>query len=104
MNVHPELARHLLIFFLAVNACGCSEFRARQQAREGNRHFKDGNYAAAIAAYSAAERLQPMPVISFNKGLACRQLMMPGSKSRQSQQATDCALQSFQRLKQQSPD
>jgi len=103
MNAHSEFARLFLVLFAAVSGFGCSEFRARQQAREGNRHFKEGDYAAAVAAYSAAERLQPMPVISFNKGLACRQLMLPGAKSRQSQQATDCALQSFQSLKLQSP-
>jgi tetratricopeptide (TPR) repeat protein len=42
-------------------------------------------------------------VIAYNKGLACRQLMMPGAKSRQNAQAVDCALQSFRRLKEQSP-
>jgi len=103
MNAHSELARHLLLSLLAVSASGCSEFRARQQAREGNRHFREGNYAAAVGAYSAAEQLRPMPVISFNKGLACRQLMMPGAKSRQNEQAVDCALNSFRRLKEQSP-
>ena len=44
-----------------------------------------------------------MPVISFNKGLACRQLMVPGAKSRQNEQAVDCALNSFRRLKEQNP-
>ena len=103
MNVHPALARPLLLSFVAMSAFGCSEFRARQQAREGNRHFQEGNYLAAVGAYSAAEQLHPMPVISFNKGLACRQLMMPGAKSRQNEQAVDCALESFRRLKEQSP-
>lgn len=103
MNMHSELRRYLIVLCAALSGFGCSEFRARQRAREGNQHFREGNYAAAVAAYSAAEQLHPMPVISFNKGLACRQLMMPGSKSAQAEQATDCALASFQRLKQQSP-
>lgn len=103
MNVHSGLTRHLLVFCAAISGFGCSEFRARQQAREGNKHFREGNYAAAVGAYSAAERLHPMPVISFNKGLACRQMMIPGAKSRQNEQAVDCALASFQRLKQQNP-
>ena len=103
MNVHPALARYFLVSFVAVSAFGCSEFRARQRAREGNRAFQEGNYLAAVSAYSAAEQLHPLPVISFNKGLACRQLMMPGAKSRQNEQAVDCALESFRRLKEQSP-
>ena len=103
MNAHSELARHLLLLFVAVSAFGCSEFRARQQAREGNRHFREGDYTAAVAAYSSAEQLRPMAVISFNKGLACRQLMMPGAKSRQNERAVACALDSFRRLKEQSP-
>jgi tetratricopeptide (TPR) repeat protein len=103
MNVHPELARRFLLLCVSVSALGCSEFRARQHARQGNRHFHDGNYAAAVDSYAAAEQLHPMPVISFNKGLACRQLMVPGAKSPENERATNCALDSFRRLKQQSP-
>ncbi|HYQ46675.1 MAG TPA: tetratricopeptide repeat protein [Polyangiaceae bacterium] len=103
MDVHTDLARRLLLSMMAVSALGCSEFRARQRAREGNRLFQEGNYAAAVAAYSAAEQLHPMPVVSLNKGLACRQLLIPGAKSRQNEQAVDCALASFRRLKEQNP-
>lgn len=104
MNVYPELVRRFVLLCASVSALGCSEFRARQQAREGNRHFHDGNYAAAVDSYSAAEQLHPMPVISFNKGLACRQLMVPGAKSSQNERATNCALDAFRRLKQQDPN
>jgi tetratricopeptide (TPR) repeat protein len=104
MNALSELVRPLLILCVSVSALGCSEFRARQRAREGNRHFREGDYAAAVSAYSAAEQLHPMPVISFNKGLACRQLMLPGAKSPQNEQAISCALGSFQRLKEQRPN
>jgi len=103
MNAHSAIARRFLVLCVSVSALGCSEFRARQHAREGNRHFHDGNYAAAVEAYSAAEQLHPMAVVSFNKGLACRQLMVPGAKSRENERATNCALDSFRRLKQQSP-
>jgi len=102
VRASTSVARSLLILSL-LGACGCSEFRARQRAREGNQHYLEGNYAAAVSAYSAAEQLRPMAVISFNKGLACRQLMMPGAKSPQNEQAVDCALSSFKRLKQQNP-
>lgn len=103
MNVQREMTRRLLILSVSLSAFGCSEFRARQQARAGNRYFLEGNYAAAVSAYSAAEQLQPMPVISFNKGLACRQLILPGAKSKENEQAVDCALTAFRRLKQQNP-
>lgn len=103
MNAHPELARRFLLLCAAVSAFGCSELRARQLAREGNRHFQDGNYAAAADSYSAAEQLYPLAVISFNKGLACRQMMVPGAKSPENERATRCALDSFRRLEQQSP-
>jgi tetratricopeptide (TPR) repeat protein len=103
MNAQRELARQLLVLCAAVSALGCSEFRARQRAREGNRHFQEGNYMAAVGAYSAAEQLHALPVISFNKGLACRQLLMVKAKSRSNEQAVDCALDSFRRLKEQSP-
>ncbi len=103
MNAYTEIAARFLLLCASVGALGCSEFRARQHAREGNRHFHDGNYAAAVDSYSAAERLHPMAVVSFNKGLACRQLMVPGAKSPQNERATQCALDSFLRLKQQSP-
>jgi len=103
MNVHPEFARKLLALCVGVSVLGCSEFRARQRAREGNRAYREGNYAAAVGAYSAAEQLHALPVISFNKGLACRQLLIPKAKSRQNEQAVDCALDSFRRLKEQTP-
>jgi len=103
MNVHTPIAVRFLLLCASASALGCSEFRARQYARQGNRYFHDGNYAAAVDSYSAAEQLHPMAVISFNKGLACRQLMVPGGKSPENERATSCALDSFRRLKQQSP-
>ena len=103
MHAISASVRRFLILGVSLSAFGCSEFRARQQARQGNRDFREGNYAAAVSAYAAAEQLYPMPVISFNKGLACRQMMLPGAKSRQNEQAIECALSAFRRLKEQSP-
>jgi tetratricopeptide (TPR) repeat protein len=103
MNVHPAFSRHFLLICVSMSALGCSEFRARQHARQGNRYFHDGNYAAAVDSYTTAEQLHPMPVVAFNKGLACRQLMVPGAKSPDNERATNCALESFSRLKQLSP-
>ena len=82
---------------------GCSELRARQHAREGNEHFREGDYKAAVDAYSKSEALHPLAVVAFNKGLACRQLMLPGAKTPPNDRAADCALAAFSRLKQLNP-
>jgi tetratricopeptide (TPR) repeat protein len=103
MTPLTALARPLLILGMSIGAFGCSEFRSRQLAREGNERFREGDYAAAVSAYSRAEQLHPLAVIAFNKGLACRQMMVPGAKSAESRRATDCALSSFERLKELSP-
>lgn len=55
--------------------------------------------------YDEAERLQPtLPVILLNKGLACRQLMIPGAKSKENERAVDCALSAFKRLSEVNPE
>lgn len=84
---------------------GCSELRARSHAREGNRHFREGNYEAARHEYETAEELYPgLPVVVFNKGLACRQLMIPGARTKANAEAADCALAAFQRLQEIAPE
>lgn len=83
---------------------GCSELSARSHARDGNRLYKDGDYQAAVREFSEAERLQPnLPVVLLNKGLACRQLMVPGSKSAENAKHVDCAVAAFTRLKEVNP-
>lgn len=103
MNAFTELARNLVVVALAVTSFGCSELRARQLGREGNRHFREGNYRAAIDAYAAAQRLHPLPVVAFNQGLACRQLMLPGAKTPENERAVQCALGAFSQLKRLTP-
>jgi tetratricopeptide (TPR) repeat protein len=92
-----------LVLLLALSQLGCSELRARQLGREGNRHFKEGDYRAAADAYSASEQLHPLAVVALNKGLACRQLLLPGAKSAEVERAADCALKAFRKLKELSP-
>jgi tetratricopeptide (TPR) repeat protein len=93
----------LFAAFALLALAGCSELRARQRGREGNRYFQEGNYAAAVQAYSTSEQLYPLAVVALNKGLACRQLLLPGAKTTENERATDCALRAFTRLKQLSP-
>jgi len=98
-----ELAKFSLLSWLALTLVGCSELRARQQAREGNRLFQAGDYRAAVQSYEGSERLYPLPVVALNKGLACRQLLLPGAKSSQNEKAVECALTAFQNLKKLNP-
>ncbi|HWA73749.1 MAG TPA: hypothetical protein VG937_15495 [Polyangiaceae bacterium] len=42
-------------------------------------------------------------MVAFNKGLACRQLMLPGSKSAENERSVDCALSAFRQLKKLDP-
>ena len=103
MPAQRERTRGILRLALFLPLLGCSELRARHLGREGNQHFRDGDYAAAVKAYSASERLYPLPVVAFNKGLACRQLMLPGAKSAANDRSVDCALSAFKQVKQLRP-
>ncbi len=89
---------------VAFSSLACSELRARQAAREGNQLFRDGEYAAALQKYRLSEELHPgIPQVVLNHGLACRQLIIPGSEATEHQQAVDCALDAFQRLSKLEP-
>jgi tetratricopeptide (TPR) repeat protein len=83
----------------------CAEVRGRHHARKGNRLYLEGNYRAALSEFRRAEQLLPaFPVIALNTGLTCRQLMIPGARTRESETATECALGAFERLKRLRPD
>ena len=97
------MAEKLLVSLSLVSLFGCQELRARQFGREGNRHFRDGDYRAAVAAYSASEQLAPLPAVQLNKGLACRQLLLPGAHGAENERAASCALEAFRRLQKLSP-
>jgi tetratricopeptide (TPR) repeat protein len=85
---------------------GCSELQARHHAREGNDLFRAGDYAGAVREYETAEEIFPagLHVIELNKGLACRQLMVPGGKGPEQDRTVECALKSFSRMKELRPE
>jgi tetratricopeptide (TPR) repeat protein len=99
---------HVLLSTLMLSALvlsGCAEVRARKQAREANQLYRDGEYAAAVAKYSSSEALYPdLAVVALNKGIACRQMMVPGAKTAESERAVRCAVEAFERLKRLSPE
>jgi tetratricopeptide (TPR) repeat protein len=97
--------RPVLVLLLLVSGLGgCSELRGRHRAREGNRLYLEGNYAAAVREYEAAEQFVPKlaPVV-LNKGLAYRQLMVPGAKTPTNDRYVQGALDAFKRLGEISP-
>lgn len=85
---------------LATAVMGCSELRGRRRIREGNRLYREGNYAEALQEFKAAEPFVPhLPQVWRGEGLACRQLMAPGAKSAENDRAVNCALSAFDRLR-----
>jgi tetratricopeptide (TPR) repeat protein len=95
-----RLLTSALLLGLLAGVGGCSELRGRYLARQGNQSYLAGEYAQAVDRYQAAEAWVPeLPALVLNKGLACRQLILPGAKSKDSEGAVNCALSSFERLK-----
>src|SRR4051812_25100709 len=91
----------LLAACLTTAVSGCSELRGRRRIREGNRLYREGNYAEALQEFKAAEPFVPqLPQVWRGEGLACRQMMAPGAKSAENDHAVDCALTAFDRLRQ----
>ena len=98
-------ARMLGLLGLAFFVTGCSELQARHHARAGNSRFLEGDYAGAVREYEIADEKYPgLSVVSLNKGVACRQMMSPGSKSPEQARAVDCAVGAFQRMKELRPE
>lgn len=94
-----------VLLLLALLATGCTELQARRHARAGNGHYLEGDYAGAVREYEIADQTHPgLFVVALNKGLACRQLMVPGSKSPEQERAVECALSSFKRMKELRPE
>ena len=98
--------RSLALVALLLVSAGCSELQARHHAREGNDLFRAGDYAGAVREYETAQELYPegLHVVELNRGLACRQLMVPGAKGPEQDKSVDCALGSFTRMKELRPE
>jgi tetratricopeptide (TPR) repeat protein len=96
----PRLTILPLIIACVATFMGCSELRGRRRVREGNRLYRDGNFAEALNQYDAAEPFVPhLPQLWLGKGLACRQMMSPGSKTPENERAVNCALGAFDHLR-----
>lgn len=96
-----------MMLAVAGTSSGCHELRGRRKAREGTHLYREGHYAEAVAAFEAAEALVPrFWVVPLNKGLTCRQMMVPGGRGPENDRAISCALAAFaafKRLRPQDP-
>jgi tetratricopeptide (TPR) repeat protein len=100
----PRVVLCLAVILLGAS---CSEVRGRRQVQEANKLYKDGNYKEAVAAYDeAAKHVPKLPQLWLNKGTTCRQILVPGAKTPESQAAAKCAVEAFleyQKLAPQDP-
>lgn len=89
---------------LVLLGSGCTELRGRRLVREGNRLYREGRYSEAVSAYEQAESLIPnFWLLWLNKGLTCRQQMIPGSRQPSSERAVQCSLEAFDKLRRLRP-
>lgn len=100
-----SLSGVLTILLAVVSAAGCAELRGRRKIQEGNRLYRDGAYKEAVATFEAAEKLVPnLWLLWLNKGYTCRQMIIPGAKSAESREASQCAQDAFRRMQELKPD
>ena len=79
---------------------GCDQVRGRRLIQKGNQQFHEGQYAAAVATFREAEQHLPGAwQLWLNKGTACREMMVPGGKTKENENAVQCALDSFTRMR-----
>ena len=87
-----------------VLVCSCSEVRGRRLLQKANQLYRDGQYAAAVAAFEKAEQFVPdLWLLWLNKGYTCRSMLIPGARTAENEAALKCALQAFKRLQELRP-
>ncbi|MGE5184715.1 MAG: tetratricopeptide repeat protein [Acidobacteriota bacterium] len=74
---HRALPVLLLVGVVCVGV-GCAQLDGRNRNRQGNRLFRDGNYADAIAQFDKALTEVDNPVIHYNIGLAYSKVFKAG--------------------------
>jgi tetratricopeptide (TPR) repeat protein len=98
------LRLHLVLLMIAALG-GCSELRGRKKIQEGNAAYKSGDFPTAVARFTEAAAFIPqMPLLWLNRGYACRELIVPGADATVNRSAAGCALESFKRLRDLTPD
>lgn len=84
---------------MLLSASGCAEVRGRRRIQKANQLYRDGQYREAVAMFQEAEQFVPdFWVLWINMGYTCRQMLVPGAKTAENSDATQCALDAFRRL------
>lgn len=94
----------LLLVAAALPLLGCDEVMGRRKLQQANGRYREGDYQGALRLIQEAEGLVPhLPVLWLNKGYTCRQIMIPGSTTPESQDAAKCATEAFKRMQELAP-
>ncbi len=67
-----------VLMLVGVLCVGCAQLDGRNRNRQGNRLFRDGNYADAIAQFDKALSEVDDPIIHYNIGLAYSKVFKAG--------------------------
>jgi tetratricopeptide (TPR) repeat protein len=105
MRPWTRLGLLILLIAAAGSSAGCSEVRGRRLVKKANELYRQGNYTDAVAAFREAEPLVPeLSQLWLNKGYTCRQMLVPGAKTPENEEAVRCALEAFLKLQALRPD
>jgi hypothetical protein len=105
MRSWTRLGLLILLIAAAGSSAGCSEVRGRRLVKKANELYRQGNYTEAVALYREAEPMVPeLSQLWLNKGYTCRQMLVPGAKTPENEEAIRCALEAFQKLQALRPE
>lgn len=90
--------RLVALVVTVVAACGCSEVKARHRIQQGNKHYKDNQYADAVRTYEEALELAPQLATGwYNLALAHLALFTAGNKAQDNLAHADRAVEALTR-------
>lgn len=100
MKHGTSLAGLTLTILVAVGLTGCSEIRARQAFKDGNKNYKEENFRKAIEKYDAAIALEPNePAAHFYRASSYQALYRPGRTDiADNKQRLDTAIEGYKKV------
>jgi len=93
------MRRHLIVIAVALLATGCSEMRARQAFKAGNKAYKEEDFKKAIVKYTDAVQLDPqMAEAWFYLGSAQNAMYRPGKPQPDNLARLDEAIKAYEKF------